>query len=346
MLGLRGGRRRSARRRGRRRRRRRGAVPVRATVAALLRKDLQLELRTFESVPAMMLFSVTTFVLFHFGLDRERARRRPRRRRALGDDPVRGGARPQPAVRRRARAGRLRRLPARAGRPDGAVRRQGASRCSSTSWWSSSSRVPAFAILLLGPSLGRRCPSCCSSCSSATPGIAVIGTLVAALAMRTRARDLSARCSRCRCSCRSCSPPRRRPRRCCRAGGAGALPVAGWRFSPSMIWSSGSSPMGSSTSCWRTSAHGLRQRPPRPLHRHLVLIRRVRPRRLLRAGGRRPGRHPEDLLPPRPDGDRRPVRVRRRRDHGDPAPAHGRPALGPALVRRDPPLARSSPSAC
>jgi heme exporter protein B len=44
---------------------------VRAAVGALLRKDLRTELRTFESVPAMTLFTVTTFVLFHFGLDRD-----------------------------------------------------------------------------------------------------------------------------------------------------------------------------------------------------------------------------------------------------------------------------------
>jgi heme exporter protein B len=37
---------------------------------AILRKDLRLELRTRESVPAMALFSVTVFVLFHFGLHR------------------------------------------------------------------------------------------------------------------------------------------------------------------------------------------------------------------------------------------------------------------------------------
>jgi len=38
--------------------------------AAIFRKDLALELRTGESVPAMTLFSLTTFVLFHFGLQR------------------------------------------------------------------------------------------------------------------------------------------------------------------------------------------------------------------------------------------------------------------------------------
>jgi len=43
---------------------------VRATVGALVRKDLRQELRTLESVPAMMLFALSTFVLFHFGLDR------------------------------------------------------------------------------------------------------------------------------------------------------------------------------------------------------------------------------------------------------------------------------------
>jgi heme exporter protein B len=39
-------------------------------LGALLRKELRLELRTLESVPGMMLFSVTTFVVFHFGLNR------------------------------------------------------------------------------------------------------------------------------------------------------------------------------------------------------------------------------------------------------------------------------------
>jgi heme exporter protein B len=42
---------------------------VRPTLA-LLRKDLRLEWRTRESVPAMALFSVSCFVLFHFALDR------------------------------------------------------------------------------------------------------------------------------------------------------------------------------------------------------------------------------------------------------------------------------------
>lgn len=42
-----------------------------AAAWALLRKDLAIELRTRESVPAMALFSVTVFVLFHFGTGRD-----------------------------------------------------------------------------------------------------------------------------------------------------------------------------------------------------------------------------------------------------------------------------------
>jgi heme exporter protein B len=40
-------------------------------VSALLRKELRLELRTFQVVPAMALFSVTTLVVFHFSLQRD-----------------------------------------------------------------------------------------------------------------------------------------------------------------------------------------------------------------------------------------------------------------------------------
>ena len=44
---------------------------MRRTVEALIRKDLRAELRSFEAVPAMTLFIVSAFVLFHFGLDRD-----------------------------------------------------------------------------------------------------------------------------------------------------------------------------------------------------------------------------------------------------------------------------------
>jgi heme exporter protein B len=43
---------------------------MRQAVGAVLRKDLQLELRAPQAVPAMALFSVTTLVVFHFALQR------------------------------------------------------------------------------------------------------------------------------------------------------------------------------------------------------------------------------------------------------------------------------------
>ena len=61
-----------ARRPGRRRAARgdQGALPVIGHALAILRKDLLLETARRRSVPAMTLFAVTAFVLFHFGLDR------------------------------------------------------------------------------------------------------------------------------------------------------------------------------------------------------------------------------------------------------------------------------------
>ena len=53
-------------------RRREGDLRRRAVNAfkAILFRDLRGELRTLQSVPAMVLFAITTFVLFRFGLDR------------------------------------------------------------------------------------------------------------------------------------------------------------------------------------------------------------------------------------------------------------------------------------
>jgi len=45
-------------------------TPWRTAFATILAKDLRSELRTMRSLPAMVLFAVTTFVIFHFGLDR------------------------------------------------------------------------------------------------------------------------------------------------------------------------------------------------------------------------------------------------------------------------------------
>ncbi|MEJ7875251.1 MAG: heme exporter protein CcmB [Solirubrobacterales bacterium] len=41
-----------------------------SAVRTILSKDLRVELRTLQSLPAMALFTVTTFVIFRFGLDR------------------------------------------------------------------------------------------------------------------------------------------------------------------------------------------------------------------------------------------------------------------------------------
>ena len=51
------------------------APSTRAVIATILAKDLRVELRTLQSVPAMVLFSTTIYVIFRFGLDRTRARR-------------------------------------------------------------------------------------------------------------------------------------------------------------------------------------------------------------------------------------------------------------------------------
>jgi heme exporter protein B len=50
--------------------------------------------------------------------------------------------------------------------------------------------VPAFALLLLGPSLWQALPGLLAPLLLADLGVAAIGTLVGALAVRTRARDL------------------------------------------------------------------------------------------------------------------------------------------------------------
>ena len=42
------------------------------SIATILAKDLRVELRTLQSLPAMVLFSTTIYVIFRFGLDRTR----------------------------------------------------------------------------------------------------------------------------------------------------------------------------------------------------------------------------------------------------------------------------------
>lgn len=42
----------------------------RSAFAAIVAKDLKTELRTLRSLPAMVLFAITTFIIFRYGLDR------------------------------------------------------------------------------------------------------------------------------------------------------------------------------------------------------------------------------------------------------------------------------------
>ena len=63
--------------------------------------------------------------------------------------------------------------------------------------------VPAFGLLLLGPSLGPVLPGWSASSLLADVGIAAVGTLVSALAVRSRTRDLLGPLLPCRCSSRS-----------------------------------------------------------------------------------------------------------------------------------------------
>jgi heme exporter protein B len=157
------------------------------TALTVLRKDLRLELRTFETVPAMVLFSLATFVIFHF---------------ALG-----AGA----TIEGQLAAGVLTVTLLLAGllginRLFVAEREQGGfdafllAPVDRTSLLLAKAAalyaylvvleviaVPAFALLLLRTDLQ---PGLLAVLALADAGLAVIGTLVSAVAVHTRARDL------------------------------------------------------------------------------------------------------------------------------------------------------------
>jgi heme exporter protein B len=167
----------------------RGTVGLRGTVAALLRKELLVELRTLESVPGMSLFAVTTFVVFHFALNRN----------SVEGDLAAGILWVTLLFAAILGINRLFVADADQGGFDGfllaPVDRSAMLLAKALTLLAYLAAlelvaVPAFALLLLGPSLGSVLPELLLILLLGDLGVAVIGTLVAALAVQTRARDL------------------------------------------------------------------------------------------------------------------------------------------------------------
>jgi heme exporter protein B len=162
---------------------------VRAAVSALVRKDLRQELRTLESVPAMMLFALSTFVLFHFGLDRA----------SLEGDLAAGvlwvtllfaavlGIN-RLFVAEREQGGFDGFLLAPVDRTAMLVAKAIVLFCFLAV--AELFAVPAFAVLLLEPGAGQALPGLLAVLALVDAGLAVVGTLVGAIAVQTRARDL------------------------------------------------------------------------------------------------------------------------------------------------------------
>ena len=162
---------------------------MRGTVGALLAKELALELRTRESVPAMVLFSVTTYVLFHFGLDRD----------TVAGDLAAGVLWVTLLFAAILGINRLFVAEHEQGGFDGfllaPVDRTALFVAKAIALFAflcvvELVAVPAFAVLLLGPSPAQALPELVLVLVLADAGVAVTGTLVAALAIQTRARDL------------------------------------------------------------------------------------------------------------------------------------------------------------
>jgi heme exporter protein B len=162
-----------------------------SAVGALLRKEARLELRTRESVPAMTLFALTVLVVFHFGL----------RRSSLDGELAAGvlwvtlllaailGAN-RPFVAEREQGGFDGFLLAPVDRSALLVAKALALLAFLVAV--EVVALPAFAVLLLGPSLLASLPELVAIVLLADVGIAVVGTLASALAIQTTARDLIA----------------------------------------------------------------------------------------------------------------------------------------------------------
>ena len=158
---------------------------------AMLRKDLLLELRTKESVPAMALFSVTVFVLFHFGLDRDTL-----------DGELASGVL-WVTLLLAAVIGVVRLFAAE--REQGGIEALLLAPVDRTALFVAKAAallgfllalelvaVPAFGLLLLGPDLLEALPELLAILLLADVGMAAVGALVAGLAAESRARELVA----------------------------------------------------------------------------------------------------------------------------------------------------------
>jgi heme exporter protein B len=158
-------------------------------VLALLRKELLVELRTLESIPGMSLFAVTTFVVFHFALNQN----------TVSGQEAAGILWVTLLFAAMLGVNRLFVADADQGGFDGfllaPVDRSALLIAKAIALLAyllvlELVAVPAFALLLLGPPIGQALPGLLAPLALGDLGVAAIGTLVAALAVRTRARDL------------------------------------------------------------------------------------------------------------------------------------------------------------
>jgi heme exporter protein B len=156
---------------------------------AILRKDLLLEARTKESVPAMALFSVTVFVLFHFGLDRD----------TIEGSLASGVLWVTLLLAAVIAVVRLFAAEREQGGIDGLllapVDRTSLFLAKGTALFLylvalEVVALPAFALLLLGPDLVKALPELLAVLVLADLGLAAVGALVAALAAESRTREL------------------------------------------------------------------------------------------------------------------------------------------------------------
>jgi heme exporter protein B len=163
---------------------------MKAAVDALLRKELRLELRAPQAVPAMALFSVTTLVVFHFALQRGQ----------VEGDLASGVLWVTLLFAAMLGTSRLFVADHEEGGLDGfllaPVDRTALLVAKALAMFAFLAivelvAVPAFAVLLLGPTPDASAlAQLALVLALADAGVAVTGTLVAALAVQTRARDL------------------------------------------------------------------------------------------------------------------------------------------------------------